>query len=213
MKFNEFLKRYDKVQVIDSSTFALLPQKLRDIRRQVRFWVEKGYLIPLKKGSYIFNETFRKVPLSYSFIANYLISPSYLSLEYALGFYGLIPEKVTVFTSVTPKKTLSIKNPLGVFEYRSLKKELFFGFVSRVDNEQPFFIALPEKALLDYFYLSKKLRGVDKEFESLRLQNLEIVNIKRLNEFKSRYGSRTREIANSFISFVRQYKKEYRDLK
>jgi hypothetical protein len=34
-----------------------------------------------------------------------------------------------------------------------------------------------------------------------------------LNEFKSRYGSRTREIANSFISFVRQYKKEYRDLK
>ncbi len=95
MKFEEFLKIYNQAPLVDSSTFALYSQNPQDLRRQVREWTKKGYILPLKRGIYFFNENYRKKEPSLSFIANFLITPSYLSLEYALGFYDLIPEKVT----------------------------------------------------------------------------------------------------------------------
>lgn len=213
MKFNDFLEKYKDTQLIDSSTFELLAENPRDTRRQVAYWLKKGYLIALKKGIYVFGENYRKKELSSFFLANFLASPSYLSLEYALGFYDLIPEKVTVFTSVTTKKTQKYNNAFGVFQYRSIKKSLFFGYKRYLENGQPYFIASPEKVFLDYFYLSKGFSGNFEEFESMRFQNLEIINVKKLKSFSFNYNKKTKEILTSFLEFIKQDKKKYKTIK
>ena len=213
MKFTDFIKTYQNTQVIDSSTFALVSKEAAYLRRQVREWVKKGYLLVLKRGEYVFSPEYRKVGLSNLFIANFLVSPSYLSLEFALGFYGLIPEKVVAFTSVTTKKTRTIKNPLGVFEYRSVKEGLFFGYRKELDLGQEFFIAMPEKALLDYFYLNAQFKGKPEGFDSLRLQNLEVVNVRRLREFGKRFDKRTNILAQKLAKYCLQQKKRLKPLR
>jgi hypothetical protein len=213
MKFEDFLKHYNNTQLIDSSTFTLFSNQPKDLRRQVRYWSKKGYLICLKKGVYVFNEDYRKKGLSNLFLANFLVSPSYISLEYALGFYGLIPEKVTVFTSITTKKTQRYNNSFGVFEYRSVKKGLFFGYRKDIEDSQPYFVALPEKALLDFFYFTKNPEGDFDEFDSFRFQNLEILNTKKIDFFSLRYNKKVRAMALAFIKFIKQNKRMYKVLK
>ncbi|MBU0709780.1 MAG: hypothetical protein KJ793_03600 [Candidatus Omnitrophica bacterium] len=209
MNFDTFLHNFGENAVIDSSSFALLDEKLADIRRQVSGWVKKGYLLQLKKGVYVLSDTYRKITPSELFIANYLVTPSYLSLEYALGYYDLIPEKVTVYTSLTTKKTQTFTNALGTFEYRSVKESLFSGFTKLAANNQDFFIALPEKAILDFFYLREDVLGVFGEFEAFRFQNLEILKLKRFQEFSRVYPSRVRKAGRAFIDFVKQEKDAY----
>jgi len=212
MKFNEFVKIYQKAPLVDSSTFSLYNEKPQNLRRQVREWVKKDYLIPLKRGLYIFSSQWRKIQPSVLFMANFLVLPSYVSLEQALGFYEIIPEKVTVITSVTTKKTKIFRNLVGSFEYRSIKEDLFFGFKKEIDNNQEFFIALPEKALLDFFYLNNHFQGDFSELESLRLQNLEVLNIKLLETYGLKYNKRIRKIAEVLIEFVKKEKGRYRRL-
>ena len=209
MKFNTFLHNFGENAVIDSSSFILLDEKLADIRRQVCGWVKKGYLLQLKKGVYVFSDTYRKITPSRRFIANYLVLPSYLSLEYALGYYDLIPEKVTVYSSLTTKKTQTFTNALGRFDYCSVKESLFFGFTKAVSVNQEFFIALPEKAILDFFYFREHIRGGSDVFEAFRFQNLEILKLKRFHEFSLAYPRRVRKAGRSFIDFVKQEKHAY----
>ena len=212
MKFNEFVKIYQEAPLVDSSTFSLYNEKPQNLRRQVREWVKKDYLIPLKRGLYIFSSQWRKIQPSVLFMANFLVLPSYVSLEQALGFYEIIPEKVTVITSVTTKKTKIFRNLVGSFEYRSIKEDLFFGFKKEIDNNQEFFIALPEKALLDFFYLNNHFQGDFSELESLRLQNLEVLNIRLLETYGLKYNKRIRKIAEVLIEFVKKEKDRYRRL-
>lgn len=211
MKFKDFIKIYKDSPLIDASTFSLYGNP-EDLRRQVREWVKKGYLLSLKRGLYIFSDEYRKVqPLSL-FIANFLVSPSYVSLEYALGFYNLIPERVEVITSVTTKKTNTFQNCLGRFEYCSVRKELFFGFKKETDNNQEFFIALPEKTLVDYFYLNPHFEGDFSEFESLRMQNLESVDLELLNSYKPKYNKRVAKIIDVLVEYIAQFKESYKTL-
>ena len=213
MKLSEFVKKYSSEPLIDSSTFALLQGNTQGLRCDVQYWRKQGHLIPLKRGVYVLNEDLRKKPLSMGFISNFLLSPSYVSLEYALGHYDLIPEKVTVYTSVTAKKTTTYNTPIGIFEYRSVKESIFGGYTRRVESGENYLIAYPEKALLDFFYFHQDLKGVEGEFESYRFQNLEILNFKRFNELRLRYNKKTNNIARSFIKFCKLEKKRYKVLK
>lgn len=211
MRFEEFLKFYAPRVFIDSKTFTYF-DKPQDIRRQVNYWLKKGFLIKLKKGIYIFSEEFRKQKVSGFLISNYLISPSYISLETALGYYGLIPEKITTFTAITTRKTTRIKNPLGVFLYTNIKKELFFGFTKKKEDDYDFFIAEPEKAILDYFYFKKQISGSDEEFEELRFQNIELLEPKKLLTYAERYNQRVLKIAKAFIEWCGSNLKSYHKL-
>jgi len=212
MKFDIFLNIYKNVPVIDSSTFSIYSNKTSVLRRQVRSWVKKGYLISLKRGLYIFSENYRQIEPSNLFLANYIISPSYVSLEYALGYYDLIPERVTVFTSITSKKTNSFTNPLGKFEYRKIKEKLFFGFRKEKERREEFFIAHPEKAILDYFYLNHNFKGAFDEFDSMRLQNLDIFDVKKLDDYKSKYNKRVTKVIRFLIEYIDKYTIKYRKL-
>lgn len=89
--------------------------------------------------------------------ANLLYAPSYVSLESALNYHGILSQFPSIVTSITTKKPLNKKNSMGEFEYSSLQGKLFFGWTKR----DGYLIAEPEKALLDqiYFY-SKGLRAL-----------------------------------------------------
>ena len=128
----------------------------------------------------------RDHPVWEPYIAAELIHPSYISLEKALEMHNLIPEAVFTFTCVTTKRPARYETPAGVFDYRYIRRDLFWGYEPYTQQNQTAFVAVPEKALLDYFYF---LNGaVTREvIEGLRLQNLEILNEELLHSFAARF--------------------------
>lgn len=163
-------------------------------KNQISFWCKRGLLKRLKKGLYILNENDRKITPSREFIANQLVFPSYISMESALSFYQLIPERVYQVTSITPKKTISFTNQLGTFVFRNLQTGLFFGYTNQKDeNHLPFFLADKEKALLDFVYLNMKNWSEKDRYilvESYRMENLDTFDFKKLDTYLRRFNSK-----------------------
>jgi len=108
-------------------------------------------------------------------LANFLVNPSYISLESALSFYGILPQFPYTITSITPLKSKKIIYQEKEYEFSHLKTKYFLGFEKK-DN---FLIAVPEKALLDELYLmAKKLRKI--HFEDLDLTQINKVRFKKM---------------------------------
>lgn len=161
-----------------------------DSRRLVE-WQEKGYIQKLRNRFYFF--TGNTVNERYLFFAaNELYSPSYVSLESALSWYGFIPEGVFQVTSCSSRKTQSFETPLGSFDYRHIKPALFFGYQLEEWNNHHFAIAEPEKTVIDYLYLHHEI-GEPDDFESLRWNSTELNNslsMERIDTYASHIGSK-----------------------
>ena len=111
---------------------------------------KKGLLIRLKRGLYAVSPEISGKELSVGLIANHLYGPSYVSLHWALRWYGLIPERVETVTSITTRHTREFETPLGRFTFRGVSKEYFpIGINSQEDAGLHFLLASPEKALCD----------------------------------------------------------------
>lgn len=110
--------------------------------------IKKGVYIKIKRGL-CFDKNF---PPTEPEIANNLYQPSYLSFEYALSYYGLIPETVYSITSATPKTTRKFTVWNSNYAYYRLKKRAFTGYLKKEINGQMIFLAEPEKAFVDYLY-------------------------------------------------------------
>lgn len=116
-------------------------------------WIRSGKLVALRKGLYAFAPTYRRRPINAAVLAEVIYPPSYLSLQWALGFYGLIPEQVVAFTSVTTRQTNRFANALGSYDCRHVRRGLFAGFGQVRVGREDLWMATPEKALLDTWYL------------------------------------------------------------
>ena len=84
--------------------------------------------------------------------ANRLYGPSYISFEYALAYYRIIPESVYSVTSANPKGTREFVVQGKAYEYSRIKKEAYRGYRSQKEGTAAVLIAEPEKALVDYLY-------------------------------------------------------------
>ena len=120
-------------------------------RDKVTDLLARGNIVRIKKGLYIFGEKWRRKPYSREILANLLYGPSCVSLDYALHYHGLIPERVEALTSVTPKRGARFSTPVGLFLYSSVPEAGFSVGLCRVELEdgRAFLIAAPEKALAD----------------------------------------------------------------
>ncbi|WP_305043300.1 type IV toxin-antitoxin system AbiEi family antitoxin domain-containing protein [Geoalkalibacter sp.] len=120
-------------------------------RDKVTDLLAKGVIIRVKKGLYIFGEKWRRRPYSREILANLLYGPSCVSLDYALHYHGLTPERVEAVTSVTPKRGWRFATPVGRFLYSNVPEAGFAVGLGRVELEdgRAFLIAAPEKALAD----------------------------------------------------------------
>lgn len=154
----------------ESSFFSLLR---RLSRNKVLTRVERGKYVLAEADINLFK------------LANFIYAPSYVSLESALNFHGVLPQFPVEQTSVTIKKSKQKEFEGKLFSYARIKRDLFWGY-KKVDG---FLIAGPEKALLDQVYLmTKGIRRVDlNELEWSRL------NKKILSDFSGKYNQIVKE--------------------
>ncbi len=191
MNFRDFKEQVRKMPFFGSDLAEIFSLSPETMRNQLSRWKKKGLLLELKRGLYTLSNAERQTNFSKETAAANIYQPSYISLESALSLYKLIPEKTPAVTSITTKKTKTFHNQEGIFIYRHLKTTLYFGFVQKKDEfGYPFFLAEPEKALLDYLYLNLgrvTVQNNDFLSDSLRLQNCSILNKRKLAAYAKKF--------------------------
>ena len=189
MNFESFIKVAGAQAHFDLPTLVQAFDEPREsIRVQLSRFSRQGKVINLRRGHYTLAEPYRRLPLSPAALANALYRPAYLSGLWALGFYDLIPEQVHWLTSVTTRPPQRFENAFGVFDYRNIKQEAFFGYHTVREGSGEILVAEPEKALLDHWHLNQGEWTADR-LEEMRYQNAEQVDTKRLQAFAARYRS------------------------
>lgn len=181
-------------------------------RSKVTHLLRSGDIIRVKKGLYVFGAKHRRSLLSLESVANQIFGPSYVSLEYALAFYGLIPEFVAEITSVTTKRPKMFETPIGRFSYVHLPVPLFAtGFtLIQVTEHESALIATKEKALADLFYVKKMKIYTHTEleallFEDLRMEETEIRKF-HIGVLENILKNETNQTLSLLISWLRKKK-------
>ncbi len=183
------------------------------VRRQLSRLVTSGRLLQLRRGLYALAPPYQKTRPHPFMVANQIVRPSYVSLQSALAHHGLIPEHVSVVTSVTTSRPGRRDTGLGSFAYRHLKADLFFGYRAEdVGGGQTALIATPEKALLDLLYLQA---GSDRMpyLRELRLENLDLLDLELLESLAEEAGSpKLRKAARRIVELAHTAEGEYETL-
>jgi len=120
----------------------------RTLHRVANDFIKNGILVKLEKGKY---EVTSNSPDTFE-IANFLYQPSYISLETALNYWGILSQFPFEVSSVTPKKTVKKIIEGKIYTYSHITSKYFGMFVKKNGS----LIASPEKALFDQFYLVSK---------------------------------------------------------
>ena len=130
---------------------AILIPHVKNVDAKISYMVKKGELLRLKKGVYTFGEEYRSNPIDMLSIANTLYAPSYVSFEYALSYYGLIPERVYEITSATMRMKKEFFTSVGRFTYKVVPLQAYALGVDWVYDKTDGgkLIATAEKALCD----------------------------------------------------------------
>ncbi len=155
--------------------------------------VKNGNLIKIVNGLY---ETDSNI--NGYLLAGSIYGPSYLSFDFALSYYGLIPEKVTAFTSATcnKKKKKSYDNQFGTFLYRDVPVAVYpLGVNVIEEGEYVYQIATPEKALCDKLYTLTPIKNMT-ELENVLFNDLRID----MDEFRKLNLQDIKEISNFYHS-------------
>jgi predicted transcriptional regulator of viral defense system len=213
MKFERLIEIVGDEPVFETGLLLAGDADPDDVRRQLSRWVRAGRLYQLRRGLYALAPPFQKVKPHPFVVANRMVRGSYVSLQSALAYYGLIPDVVYATTSVTTLRPGRWETPLGVYEFRHIKKDLFFGYRSvEVAPGQRAFVAAPEKALLDLAHLHP---GSDDPayLRELRLQNMERLDLDELRRMAERAGSpKLRRVAAFVVELARMEAEEYEEL-
>ncbi len=126
----------------------------KEISRQLSRWTKTGKIHQLRRGLYLLAQPYRKKDPHPFYVANRIVRSSYVSLQSALSYYGMIPEFFSVVTSVTTGRPYSKETVLGRFEYRHIKMAFFNSYkMMNIGLDQEVFIGSPEKSLFDLLYL------------------------------------------------------------
>lgn len=159
-----------------------------ELRLQLARWTKAGRILQLRRGVYLLSSPYRRVEPHPFLIANHLRKASYVSLQSALAYHGMIPEHVPVVTSVTTARPERLRTPLGIYTFNHVQPPYFFAYSQvEVSRRQSAFVATPEKALLDLVYLTPK--GEQEAYlRELRLQNLEAIDTGALARAADRFG-------------------------
>jgi predicted transcriptional regulator of viral defense system len=189
MKIEELIRLFGKQPCFDLASVVQLCGGCREtVRTELYRWCKAGKILHLRRGMYAFGSDYRKTEVNPAELANLLYFPAYLSSAWALGFFGLIPEKVVVYTSITSREPKTFRNAFGHFRYRHIKKEAFFGYRAVEISRRKVLLAEPEKALLDFWYFEKGEWDKNRLAE-MRLQNLDLLAREKLLEYAARFKS------------------------
>jgi hypothetical protein len=168
-----------------------------------------GTIVRVKKGIYVFGDDYRRRPYSREVLANLVYGPSFVSLDYALGFHGLIPERVEQVTSVVAGRGKLFETPVGVFVYRPTPLASFYLGMSAVTHgDISYLIATPERALADKVRedRSSPIRSMS-DAEQVLFENLRVDE----ERFRQLRGHLLHDLADALSSRKVQYCAELLD--
>jgi len=189
MRFEQLVSAIRNMPYFDFATIAQLSGEPRQsLRMQLSRLIKQGKIKSLRRGMYALGEPYRKVNPNPAMLANRIYTPSYLSFHWALGYYGLIPEKVVLFTSATARVPRLFKNEFGSFQYKHIKPDCFAGYQTVEIDRQKVLIAAPEKALLDLWHIENR-EWTTERMAGMRFQNFEMILLKKLNRYAEMFQS------------------------
>lgn len=155
--YNHFMRPIDIKNAIKTPIFthdmlyALLKEGVSNVNEKIARLVRQGDLVRIKRGIYCMGRAYRDVEPDPIAAANMLYAPSYVSFDYALSHYGMIPERVSEVTSATVKHPKTFETPIGRFSYVKVPAAAYPLGVDWLHDARNGgrFIATPEKALCD----------------------------------------------------------------
>jgi len=175
-------------------TTSMLLEELKEYgspKSKLARMAERGEVFPITRGLY---ETDPNVP-GY-LLAGSIYGPSYISFEYALGYYGMIPEAVYTVTCATfeKKKKKKYETAFGTFTYRDVPSEAFPLGIRLIQEGDYFYrIAEPEKALCDQLYTMPPVPNTKELLrlltEDLRIEEAELkkLDANKVCEYREAY--------------------------
>ncbi len=172
-----------------------LEGRFRAPRNKVQSLCRNGEIIRVKKGLYVSGTRPGEEPRVDPLVLSGLIyGPSYVSLETALSWHGLIPERVDEITCMTSKRARVFRTPVGRFTYTPVNEDAFpVGVRLESGKGGSWYLAEPEKALCDRIAQVKGLeamRDIPAVLEeSLRIEpgDLDELRVPLVLEIASRY--------------------------
>lgn len=212
MEFNSLLQLIGDEPIFDSSILLAGNVDPKLIRVQLSRWVKTGKIYQLRRGLYSIASPYQRSQPHPFLVANRLQKASYISLQSALSFYGLIPEVVNITTSVSTGRPELLETALGRFQFRHIKTELLIGYQMTELGDQNALVATPEKALLDLIYLQP---GGDSTafLKELRLQNIEKLDKDLLRKLSEKFNTpKLKRAVKEILQIMSSKSEEFEDL-
>jgi predicted transcriptional regulator of viral defense system len=212
MEFISLLKLVEEDPIFESALLLAGNVDPKLIRIQLSRWVKAKKIFQLRRGLYSIAPPYQKKQPHPFLIANHLQKASYVSLQSALAFYGLIPEVVNVTTSVTTGRPERLVTPFGIYEFRHIKTEYLFGYQMIDLVDQKALVASPEKALLDLIYLQPA--GVSIPYlKELRLQNTDKLDRNLLKKYTEKFRTfKIQNVVSDLFRAISGESEEFEDL-
>jgi len=192
MEFNEAIQEYAEEPITTDAILRLLKDYKRPYDK-ISELVKQQVLTPVKRGVYITGPKLRIVGPQPYLLANHILGPSYVSMESALSYWNLIPERVYETISMTTTESKIHRTPVGRFSYKHLPLPYYSFGIRRIEltERQAALIASPEKALCDKIVatpgiLLRSIKQVmDLLIEDLRIdeEQLRNLNTKEMNSW------------------------------
>lgn len=155
---------------------------------------DRGLLSRVAKGVYV-NRLVRDSAAE-DFIK--LLRPNcYVSLESALSHWGLSTQSSVALTCVTTGKPKEYRTPEFAITFRTISKRLFWGFLEKQTRYSKYAIAEPEKALLDWIYLSLQA-GVTPSLDEVEFKS---IDKQKLVKYASKYPGTVRNTLMHSLAF------------
>jgi len=184
MRWHEFLKKFSDQPLFHSSMLGIFNDEWTNIQIQLTRWQKTGKITQIRRGWYLIEKPYRQKDIPLPVIANQVVHPSYLSLEWALQYYQIIPESVPNLTSITTTRGTEFVFKDHIFIYHFMQPSLFTGYIQEEYETKSIFIAYAEKALFDKIYLFTQREKFSLDWlRELRLQNLEEFDIGRFQSY------------------------------
>lgn len=176
--------RFAKTAYVESQNLKPLLGNYTNPDDFISRMVKSGELIRLKNGFFLIAEKIDDLPVPFEQIANLLYGPSYISFEWALSFYKMIPEGVYVVTSAAANKSKTFTTPIGTFDYTYLSHHRYSIGIDQQENAAGrFLIATPEKALADLIHFkNKKIEPKDLLVDLIESRRIDEDTLKSLNK-------------------------------
>jgi hypothetical protein len=190
--------KFIETPYIDAQTLLTFLADYKKPREAILRMVKNDELIRLKNGVYLISEKIKhgnNTIIPFEQLANFLYGPSYISMEWALSFYGMIPERVHTVTSMTLGRNKEFHTPIGSFLYFPLSEKCYsIGIMQKKSSDFSggFLIASPEKALSDMVF--KTCKNLDRDQlkeELIESKRIDPVCFQLLEEIAKRYHAKS----------------------